>query len=37
MDIFFFSFVIRSGFSCRISMAVIAALARYGGKEAEKT
>lgn len=34
---FFFSLIIRSGFSSRTSMAVMAALARYGGKEAEKT
>jgi hypothetical protein len=33
----FFSFVNRLGFSSRTSIAVIAALARYGGKEAEKT
>lgn len=37
MAVFFFSFVIKSGFSSRTSIAVIAALARYGGKEAEKT
>ena len=35
--VFAFSFVIRPGFSSRTSIAVIAALARYGGKEAEKT
>jgi len=32
----FFSFVIRLGFSSRMSIAVTAALARYGGREAEK-
>jgi len=35
--VFAFSFFIRPGFSSRTSIAVIAALARYGGKEAEKT
>lgn len=32
-----FSFLMRAGFSSKISIAVIAALARYGGNEAEKT
>lgn len=31
------SFVKRPGFSSKTSIAVIAALARYGGKEAENT
>lgn len=35
--IFFFSFMIRSGFPSKTSIAVIAALARYGGKDAENT
>ena len=34
---FFFSFVNRIGFSSIRSMAVMAAEAKYGGNEAEKT
>jgi hypothetical protein len=36
-EMFSFNFVIKAGLSSRTLIAVIAALARYGGKEAENT